>query len=138
MDRRVIFEPVGWRIVAAASAAALLIGAPGHSRPAVGWWISFPASAHAAPADAVTVAGTIECLPRHAGPGTFECVIGLRDIHGRHYGLSNPAGRDLLTGTVSVGQRVRITGLIAPGQAGAHDLVGTIQVQSISPIDGKE
>lgn len=89
----------------------------------------------------VTVEGEITCLPHRnqkGGVTTLECAFGLKGRDANHYGLGNLSQDDLMSGKISTGQKVRVTGVLEPDPASRYDIVGTIEVQSIVQLGRRE
>lgn len=85
--------------------------------------------------DSVTLAGTIECLPKKGpGPHTAECAIGLKADNGFYYGLKNLFQFDPQYGKYSTtGSRVRVTGRVV-SQDSSYDVRGFIEISAIALI----
>ncbi len=96
------------------------------------------ASALPTPADtAVRFDGELVCLPHRAGSQkalTLECAIGLRTTEGKHYALEN-INPYIIDGKVTVGQRVKVNGLLRSGVATPYDIIGIIHITSIGKLD---
>lgn len=78
----------------------------------------------------LTVTGKMTCLkPRDtSGPQNAICAIGIVGDDGKNYALS--AEDPALTGSVPVGQRVKVTGLFTEKMT-QYDMAGTIYVTSL-------
>lgn len=90
----------------------------------------------------ITLQGEITCLPKlGTGAQTMECAIGLKGTDGRHYGLKNLFALDPKYKFSVGGLKVLVSGIFRPEEiqgpdAAKYDVVGTIELTSISEIDG--
>lgn len=81
----------------------------------------------------VTVTGKMTCLsPKDiSGPVDSSCAIGLMGDEGKNYALNTDDPS--LTGTVPMGQQVRVTGSLTE-QTSKYDSVGIIKVESLQRL----
>lgn len=87
----------------------------------------------APPPGPIALLGEIVCLPhRGDGPMTEECAHGLRGDDGKNYGLRYIDGRSFVSGEISVGTRVSVSGTFAPaGPDERYDVIGYIAVADV-------
>ena len=78
----------------------------------------------------VTIAGTIDCLPKidTGKPQTEECAIGLRANNGKYYALTGIDTNDFVSGKISTGKSVTITGEASTVKNSIYNIVGSINV----------
>jgi hypothetical protein len=78
----------------------------------------------------VTIAGTIDCLPKidTGKPQTEECAIGLRATNGKYYALTGIDTNDFVSGKISTGMSVTITGEASTVKNSIYNIVGSINV----------
>jgi hypothetical protein len=85
----------------------------------------------------VTLDGKLVCLPHRAGGQkalALECAIGLRTTEGKHYALEN-INPYIIDGKVTIGQRVKVNGLLRSSTATQYDTIGIIHITSINRFD---
>lgn len=107
------------------------------------WWKSHSSdNAGSTPTpDSITVQGEYVCLPKHSdGPHTLECAFGIKTDDGTYYGLrllgqsgARPQAPDPLA-SYKVGERLRVTGTLHPGNQDPYASTGLIEIASIEPI----
>jgi len=80
----------------------------------------------------ITIEGEVVCLPHKPdGLETFECTYGLKGDDGKYYGLTNLNQDDLVSGRITIGLHVRVSGILRPDPGSQYDIVGTIEVETI-------
>ncbi|MBM3283145.1 hypothetical protein FJY90_02730 [Candidatus Gottesmanbacteria bacterium] len=81
----------------------------------------------------IKIEGQIDCLPHRdtSGGETLECAIGLQDKDGMYYGLQGLNQQDLISGKITAGKKVVITGIFTPSQDSKYNTIGTIEVVSV-------
>lgn len=88
----------------------------------------------------ITIEGEMTCLPKTGqGAQTLECLMGLKGIDGRHYGLKNLSKLDPTYKLSRDGLKVLVTGTFRPDElrgpdGNKYDVVGVIEVTSIKEI----
>ena len=101
------------------------------------------AGSTATPAGAVSLDGSIVCLPHRNtdGPQTMECAIGFKADAGGYYGLAAKRAEDYkMTTEQPTDTRIRVTGNAVPVEGLSsdewrkYDVVGVIDVASIEKI----
>ncbi len=80
----------------------------------------------------ITISGTIDCLPKLGRDQvqTQECAIGLKTKDGKFYGLTGIDTKDFISGKISTGTSVAITGEASSTNNEIYDIIGTIKVTS--------
>ena len=102
-----------------------------------------PVSNNARAADfgqTISVNGRIVCLPHKdkTGPQTEECAIGLEGDDSYFYGLKDLSQEQLINGTLSTQTRITAQGVLeAPAANDRYDIVGTINVDSVTVINSQ-
>lgn len=88
-------------------------------------------------AGAVTLSGQMACLPHHdqSAPHTLECAYGLQGDDGNYYALTSAASTSAIT-SYSTGTHIEVQGTFTPGTDPTYDTVGSILIDSITPLNG--
>jgi hypothetical protein len=89
---------------------------------------------------AVTVDGTVVCLPHidTSGPQTLECAYGLKDTQGKYYSLSDTDPTYKNISSVPMNVPVRVVGQVTYKTDSRYQSIGVIAVTSISPTTPEE
>lgn len=80
----------------------------------------------------ITVTGESVCLP-HKEQGEFqtlECAYGIKATNGNYYGLRDPEMKYM--SSLATGETVTVSGIITSAPETNYDIVGIIEVQSLS------
>lgn len=84
------------------------------------------------PSQPISMTGELICLPHKNtdGPQTLECAFGIQNENGENYAISDPEMKFVTA--MTNGQSYQITGLFTPESESKYDIVGTIELISIS------
>jgi len=92
-------------------------------------------SSESKPGAKIEVVGVIDCLPHKGnGPSTMECAFGLKSTQGKYYGLINLNEEDMMSGKITTGVEVKVTGKLNNDEKSNYDIVGVIDVSSLVVI----
>ncbi|MBI3576856.1 hypothetical protein HY086_02320 [Candidatus Gottesmanbacteria bacterium] len=95
-----------------------------------------PTSTPAQAGSAVTIRGTIDCLPAKSSGGAqnLSCGIGLKGDDGNYYALDNLPQADLVSGKVIGGATVQINGTLRATPDSKLAIAGTITISSYTVL----
>jgi len=84
------------------------------------------------PNQQITITGESVCLPHKNkdGPQTMECAYGIKETGGNYYGLRDPEMKFM--SDLATGKTITVSGIITDEPESNYDIVGVIEIQSLS------